>query len=316
MADGSERRTAASGFDARGILYPARLPTFVRLPAPESLTGLVCWFWIPEWDLAPGRVSRQSVLPFPASNLVVECVREHRASVSLSVALNGPATRVSHRDLRSSGWAVGALLRPAAVAALGIDPTAIRDAEVRLWGSGRGTASASAASECAQAAEVEVVPAARLRAETLGRTVAEAMAAGEDAHDTAAASAHRAAAEAFASWFAAHIPAPDEGGRLANEMEDLIAGDRSIVHIEQAAERLGISVRGVQRLARRYVGVPPLAIIRRYRLQEAAQRLREDPDVTIAQVAADLGYADHAHLTRDFRAVLDLTPAGYRRGRV
>ena len=34
--------------------------------------------------------------------------------------------------------------------------------------------------------------------------------------------------------------------------------------------------------------------------------------VTIAQVAADLGYADHAHLTTDFRTVLGLTPNRYR----
>lgn len=53
-------------------------------------------------------------------------------------------------------------------------------------------------------------------------------------------------------------------------------------------------------------------MIRRYRLQEAAQRLRDDPAVTIAQVAADLGYADHAHLTTDFRTVLGLTPNRYR----
>ena len=33
--------------DARGILYPARLPTFHREPAPPGLEGLVRWFWIP-----------------------------------------------------------------------------------------------------------------------------------------------------------------------------------------------------------------------------------------------------------------------------
>jgi AraC-like DNA-binding protein len=31
-------------------------------------------------------------------------------------------------------------------------------------------------------------------------------------------------------------------------------------------------------------------------------------------VAADLGYADHAHLTRDFRTVLGFTPSAYRAG--
>ena len=53
-------------------------------------------------------------------------------------------------------------------------------------------------------------------------------------------------------------------------------------------------------------------MIGRYRLQEAAQRLREDPSLTVAQVAAELDYADHAPLTADFRQVLGLSPSLYR----
>ena len=96
-------------------------------------------------------------------------------------------------------------------------------------------------------------------------------------------------------------------------MEDIIAGDRGIVRVEQVAEQLHVSVRSVQRLAKRYVGVSPVAMIRRYRLQEAAQRLREDTHTTIAQIAADLRYADHAHLNADFRQVLGFNPGDYRR---
>ena len=47
----------------------------------------------------------------------------------------------------------------------------------------------------------------------------------------------------------------------------------------------------------------------------AAQRLREDRAVTVSRIAAELGYADHAHLTADFRRVLGLTPSGYREER-
>ncbi|MDO4243750.1 MAG: helix-turn-helix domain-containing protein [Actinomyces sp.] len=85
-----------------------------------------------------------------------------------------------------------------------------------------------------------------------------------------------------------------------------------MVRVEQLAGRLVMSVRSVQRLAERYIGLPPLAVIRRYRLQEAAQRLREKPGLSIGEVAADLGYADQAHLAADFRTVLGLAPSGYR----
>jgi len=104
--------------DGRGVLYPAAMPTFHRLPAPGRVSSLVRWFWIPEWDIAPGRVSRQELLAFPACNLAVE---------PTLVGLAGPTTRRSHRDLAGRGWTVGALLRPAAVPHLTTDPYALRD---------------------------------------------------------------------------------------------------------------------------------------------------------------------------------------------
>jgi AraC-like DNA-binding protein len=245
--------------DARGILYPARLPTFDRVPAGPELAGLVRWFWIPQWRLAPGRTSRQRILPFPASNLVVQ---------PEGVTLAGPTTGASHRDLTGTGWAVGALLRPAALEALHAEPTEIRDREIPF------------------------------DAPDLHKAVTAAM------PDVPAAVA------AFTEWAAAFLPPPDES--VANALEDLIAEDPEILRVEQVAAELGLSVRAVQRIARRSIGLPPLAVIRRYRLQAAAERLRTDPSVTIAQVATDLGYADHAHLTGDFRTVLGLTPREYR----
>lgn len=258
--------------DGRGILFPDRLPTFTRVPAPEALTDRIRWFWIPRWDLPAGRVSRQRLLPFPASNLVVQLD---------GVTLAGPTTGASHRDLSGRGWAVGTSLRPAGIAALHPAPGRIRDIEVPF-------------------------PAADLHTVVTAAMEPAALEAEGD-------SAITGAVEAFAAWAADRIGPPDESGLLANTMEQLVADDRSIVRVDQLAERLSASVRTVQRLARRYVGLPPLSMIRRYRLQEAAQRLRDDPALTVGRIAADLGYADHAHLTADFRRVLGSTPTSYRR---
>lgn len=76
-----------------------------------------------------------------------------------------------------------------------------------------------------------------------------------------------------------------------------------------------MSTRALQRLAKQYIGLSPLRIIRRYRLQEAALRLREDPGLTVARVAAELGYADQSHLAADFRSTLGLSARDYRRQR-
>src|SRR5256885_8865357 len=80
----------------RGVLYPARLPTFDRLPAPGAVAQLVRWFWIPEWQIQPGRSSRQHLIAFPACNLVVE---------PDAVGFAGPTTGRSYPDLTGTRWA-------------------------------------------------------------------------------------------------------------------------------------------------------------------------------------------------------------------
>nr|WP_305783702.1 helix-turn-helix domain-containing protein [Actinoplanes lichenis] len=229
------------------------------------MAHLVRWFWIPEWRLQPGRTSRQHLIAFPACNLVVE---------GTAVSLAGPATRASHRDLTGTGWAVGALLRPAAVPHVTADPAALRDAS-------------------APVDEPDLV-----------KAVAEAMTGDGDRHARAVG--------AFTAWLETTVPPPSREALLANEMAELIDTDPGIRTVEDAATRLAMSPRTLQRLAARYVGLPPLAMIRRRRLQEAAARLRADTTVTLADIAADLGYSDHAHLANEFRTVLGLTLGGYR----
>ena len=257
--------------DWRGILYPATLPTFTRLRAPERVSELIRWFWVPEWELEPGRVSRQEVIAFPACNLVVE---------PALVGLAGPTTRRSTRDLTGSGWAVGALLLPAAVPQLGVEPGQLRDSYLAMGSP--------------ELAELQ------------DRVVGAMTAPGAPQQRRAA------AVEAFADWVVDHMAAPDEEGRLANAVARLIDEEPEVLQVADVATRLGVSVRTVQRLASRYIGVTPSAMIRRRRLQDAAQRLRDQPGTELAALAAELGYADQAHLAGDFRTVLGFAPSHYR----
>lgn len=252
----------------KGILYPARLPTFHRLPAPASVADLVQWFWIPEWDIEPGRSSRQHVIAYPTSNLVVQ-----RDVVEFS----GPTTRVAYRDLTGKGWAVGALLRPAAVPLFSDAPESLRDKGLAL----------------------------DLR--DLHTAVSEAM-------DTRDGGAYRGRAmDAFVAWLVSLDVAVSEEALLANRMMDIIASDSEVVRIEDAASLLAVSPRTLQRIAKKYIGLSPSALIRRRRLQDAAERTRSDPTADLAVIAVELGYADHAHLTNDFRKFLGFTPSSYRR---
>jgi AraC-like DNA-binding protein len=90
-----------------------------------------------------------------------------------------------------------------------------------------------------------------------------------------------------------------------------IRADRTIRRVSDFARSEGVSVRVLQRLFSAYVGVGPKWVVLRYRIHEALQRAETDRAVDWAALAADLGYADQAHLVRDFTATVGVPPRAY-----
>lgn len=91
-----------------------------------------------------------------------------------------------------------------------------------------------------------------------------------------------------------------------------IESDPSLLRVEILAERSGRSVRELQRMFRTEVGIPPKETIRRFRLQQAADRFDRNPETGCLDLAMELGYFDQSHFARDFRAVVGVPPETYR----
>ncbi|MGW2524341.1 AraC family transcriptional regulator [Streptomyces sp. NPDC001617] len=106
-------------------------------------------------------------------------------------------------------------------------------------------------------------------------------------------------------------PRPDPQADLAMALTDRIRSDRTIRRVTDFARAQGMSVRLLQRLFAGHVGVGPKWVILRYRIHEALERAETDRDVDWATLAADLGYADQAHLVRDFTATVGVPPTAY-----
>lgn len=108
-------------------------------------------------------------------------------------------------------------------------------------------------------------------------------------------------------------PVPDPVVDEVAALVDRIDTDMSLTRVDQVAALAGMSMRSLQRLFHDYVGVGPKWVIRRCRLHEAAARASEDDPPDLARLAAELGYTDQAHLTRDFTAAVGRSPAAYAR---
>jgi AraC-like DNA-binding protein len=84
------------------------------------------------------------------------------------------------------------------------------------------------------------------------------------------------------------------------------------VDIGRLADELGYSGKHLITLFRDRVGVPPKRLARLVRFDHLIRRLRAGPPATWAELAAELGFADQAHLTREIRRFTGVTPTGVR----
>jgi len=112
-------------------------------------------------------------------------------------------------------------------------------------------------------------------------------------------------------YLLAHLPARDSAATTVAGIVARVSAEPDITRVGTLADRSGFGVRGLQRLFAEHVGVGPKWVIRHYRLNEVKRRMASGTAVDWAGLAAELGYADQAHFTRDFVAMVGEPPTRY-----
>jgi AraC-like DNA-binding protein len=107
------------------------------------------------------------------------------------------------------------------------------------------------------------------------------------------------------------LPERDPLAEQVAALVSRITADPGLRRVGQLSAASGMSARSLQRLFADYVGVSPKWVMRRARVHEAAERADSGEFVDWAELAADLGYADQAHLSRDFTATIGVPPTSY-----
>jgi AraC-like DNA-binding protein len=106
-------------------------------------------------------------------------------------------------------------------------------------------------------------------------------------------------------------PDLDADSEIVNAAVALVAAHPEITRVADLSGSLGIEMRQLERLFRRYVGLTPKWVIRQHRLFEAATRLEQGTSTSWATLALELGYFDQAHFSKDFCAVVGESPVAY-----
>jgi AraC-like DNA-binding protein len=84
------------------------------------------------------------------------------------------------------------------------------------------------------------------------------------------------------------------------------------ITVRALARHVGVSERTLHRGFLDWVGAAPKPFLRALRVREAASRTTQGPRA-LAEIAAELGFADQAHLSREMRELWGATPARLRR---
>jgi AraC-like DNA-binding protein len=267
---------------SKGVLFPERAAavSIDRYAPSADLRPFVRHYWIPRWALPEGETHEELLLQYATCNLVIG---------DDYAAVFGLARGVGSRTLAGEGWAFGVMLQPGTARAL-IRPEASIE-------------SLSQSPEPLDAIDGGGDPAGAQGATGAHQLVTRIRSLRRD--DTGMVAA-------FEQWLRA-LGLDPEAGRLINAVVDAVESDPSIRSVDELARRFALSVRSLQRLTAEFVGMNPKWLLQRQRLQDAAARLRDAPSTGLAALAAELGYADQAHFSRDFAAVVGLAPGEYSR---
>ncbi|MEV6171323.1 AraC family transcriptional regulator [Streptomyces sp. NPDC051954] len=268
---------AAPRRDTRGIVDPAALLTRVRFrrhrPA-EPLRRYVETYWFIDWDLPEPYASH--VVPHPSVNLTFQWDGADMEEAPPYGEVTGIPLGLFTRKLTGRGRVCGAKFRPG-----GFRPYA-PGAPASRW-TGR------------------ALPAGEVFARATPDTARSIVTPADDG-------ARLTALDAFLLSLA---PEPDPQADLAMDLVQSIRADRTVRRVGDFAHAQGLSVRALQRLFSAYVGTTPKWVILRYRIHEALELAGARRDVDWSALAADLGYADQAHLVRDFTSTVGVPPAAY-----
>lgn len=260
----------------KGILRPRETADHIdlrRYPVAPDLGRYAERYWAVHWDLRGRQPYRVGLIPHPCVNLTV--------IPGAGAEVHGLATHRTVHPLAGAGYVFGVKFRPGGFAAY------------------RGVVASSLTDRSVPMRDLFGPPADDL-IEAFSATTSDEQRIG-----------------LFDSFLRGRLPAPatlageQDGYELVVRIIAAMLDDRTITRVDQVARRYGTSVRTLQRLFNRYVGVGPKWVIRRYRMHDGAERLATGTVTDPGALAVELGWFDQAHFTRDFTAVIGMSPVEY-----
>ncbi|PWW05219.1 AraC family transcriptional regulator [Paenibacillus cellulosilyticus] len=260
----------------RGILKAEigmRNFTLMRYRPTPALSPYIEHYWTIRWDLRGQAPFSQQVLSYPNVNLSFENESGRRFT-----GVYGVPSTVYTRHLQDTGMVLGIKFRPG-----GFYP---------LWG------------QPVSQITGQIIPAHQSFGASMEQLEAQMWEQNSD----------ESMAKLAEQWLLTKLPSQtDPNTMLINEIVQAAIDNREMTQVERMAEQFDMSIRALQRLFNRYVGVSPKWVIQRFRLQEAAELMETGDVIDWITLSQQLGFFDQAHFIKTFKSLIGKSPDAYRK---
>ncbi|MET0505864.1 MAG: helix-turn-helix domain-containing protein [Luteibacter sp.] len=224
------------------------------------------------WETSILAAGTYVVLPDGRMDLVLRC--DHAGPVDTAtvagIAIIGPSSRPAAIPVEAGQRFIGVRFRPGFGACLGVDPASLVDSALR----------GNEATKVLGDVSIDILEA---------RGLTNIRAAFRDMVKRRTSLAPPLPSSTMAAITLLH----DSAGRAS---------------VAELSAATGVPDRTLRRRMRQAVGLPPKVFAGVLRFQHAMRRLQGDDPPSLVDVAADCGYSDQAHLTREFQRFGGFTP--------
>ena len=118
---------------------------------------------------------------------------------------------------------------------------------------------------------------------------------------------------AFVALLSEYLTLPKVINRGTEHSKHLIRNLINLTPLETAYQRAPLSQRQLERQVKNQFGVTPKYFERIYRVKMAKQAIKDHPSMSFADIAQACGFTDQPHFIKEFKAIMHITPAKYRK---
>lgn len=124
---------------------------------------------------------------------------------------------------------------------------------------------------------------------------------------------NNASLAAFVALISRHFTDNKNINHSNRHSKHLIRNLIELTPLETAYQLAPLSQRQLERQVKDQCGVTPKYFERIYRVKLAKQAIKDNPEMSFADIALECGFTDQPHLIKEFKAIMHITPAKYRK---